>query len=206
MGVIYLAPKFIIHDNVDFRLSQKEWKDLEKLKLRHINDDNSIRLSVSSHAMNAKPFKRIKDYLNKLAEDYVKNVVQITNKIQHTQSWITVQEKGSRHQPHHHYNCMFSLVYYAHCPKSALIFTVPKNSLEEIFNYEYTRSQYNAINSNAWTVELKTGDVVFFTGDMNHETPFHKDHERRIVIGMNYVMDGKFGSQQAYSDVEVKTS
>ena len=52
---------------------------------------------------------------------------------------------------------------------------------------------YNVFNSSTWDLKVKTGDIVFFPGELTHESIIHESDNDRIMIGSSYFIKGKIG-------------
>lgn len=183
----------------DYILSDKEINNLKKLKIDKQTQfkDKGTLISDSMDLLNLKQFKKLQFFLDSVADNYVKNTLQINNEIKRTQSWVTLNTKETSHHNHRHTNCLFNLVYYAKIKSGMLNFSIDKSSIEKVFYFDYSIKDYNIYNSNNWKLLPKAGDIIVIPGDLQHGVEPNRSDEERISIGANYFVTGEIGTQRA---------
>ena len=161
----------------------------------------------SSYLLNDSRLSRVKNFLDKSMNNYVENVVEITNKFVMTQSWATVTKKGEKHHHHQHPNTIFSSVFYVRSEgvKSGnFVFDFQPSRLMERWMFNFSVKNYNPFNSNSWEYVVNTGDLIMFPAWMYHFTRENKSDEDRIIIGANYFVEGVLGKKFKYDKINIQ--
>ena len=68
----------------------------------------------------------------------------------------------------------------------------------------YSISNQNAFNSNSWSYEMNTGDIIMFPGWLQHKTEKNKNDDDKIVIGANYFIKGTIGSVESIDQINIQ--
>lgn len=191
-------PIFIVQNNE--LPTEKELIFLRKTKFIKSNIKTNPKFSKGSHILKHKQLKNIKEIILNNFNDYLNNVLEINNKFYICNSWSTLQKKGNFHKSHYHPNHIFSVVYYAKAEKSNLIFYLEKSKIQEAFFFQYSIKKYNHFNSHSWTLDVKSGDVVIFPGQLKHQTSICETDER-IIVGASFFIKEKIGSELDYNDI-----
>ena len=194
MELLNLKAIPIAHAKKVYSISSKELKVIKKSKYRA--PQHGHYLSQSIHLLNHKTLLPLKKFILNKAKEYTRDVLEISEEIYMTQSWSTFNTTHAFHKPHSHPNTFISLVYYAHCPDGFLLFDLHTSSLREGFNFQYTINHFNIYNSAIWELPVQTGDMVLFPGHIDHGSTPNKSTEPRIVIGANFFIKGKLGSEK----------
>ncbi len=183
----------IAAEPTNFLLNDKEKKVLSKLN--YFGFPGKVSVSKDYRILDKKSLKRVKDFIITKVEQYKKDILCIDNDLCMTQSWTTINKKGSMHHKHNHPNAFLSLVYYVDCdPNSGdLIFSTEKSSIQDGFNFNYKVLKQNEYNSSGWTFKTKPGYICIFPGHVEHYSSAHKGDEDRIIIGANFFVEGEIG-------------
>jgi uncharacterized protein (TIGR02466 family) len=183
----------------DYFLSEKEIFKIKELKIDRQTrfKQKGTLISESMDLLEIKFLKNLKMFLDNIAEDYVKNTLEITNKIKRTQSWATLNNKETAHHNHRHTNCLFNLVYYVKIKSGFLNFHIDKSSIENVFYFDYSVKNYNIYNATTWKLLPKPGNVIIIPGDLMHGVEANYSDEERISIGANYFLTGEVGTDRA---------
>lgn len=190
----------VINNNVH-EITDEELSYLKSLPLRE-SELNS--LSKSSFILdNNNQLRNIAHTIDFLVQRYVDSVLEITNNVVRTQSWITVNKKGQRHHAHEHPNTFISAVYYPVCNSGNFVVKKVYSTIQEKFFFNYGIKNYNPANSKNWTFEVKTGDLVIFPGWLSHYCTENQHDEDRIALGVNYFLKGKFGSEDTVDLINI---
>ena len=200
MELVNLKPIPIYKENVNLSLSKEE---LSLLKNLEFYNENGFYITKDSNIFNNNKFDKIKKLMNKKANLYKDKILEIKNEIYLTQSWATINKKGSSHFMHKHPNTFISVVYYVSCKDGVLFFDLHKSQLEEGFNFEYTIENFNVYNSTTWKVYVKTGDIVIFPGWIHHKSLINDYETDKFLIGCNYFIKGELGSKRTYSQIKI---
>ena len=183
-------------------LNKEELDAVKKIKYRDVVDEG-FYLSETTSILENKALASLKKFIVEKAEEYVRHVLEIENKIYLTQSWSTINATGSSHRPHNHPNAFISMVYYAQCKDGSLYFALNTTSIKECFNFEYTITKHNIYNSQSWDLPVRTGDMVLFPGHIDHGSRPNKSLESRIMVGANFFIKGRLGSKKMVSLITI---
>jgi len=189
--------------NILRKSSKKIFQDNKPYEVSGFNYSSKFKLSDDSHIFKNKKLKNIEKILLDCYEDYVNNILQIKNEFYICNSWCTLQKKGEFHPSHTHPNHIFSAVYYAKAQKSSLIFHLERSRIQENFHFDYEIKEYNIYNSTSWFVEVNSGDVIIFPGQLKHGSSVCENDER-IIVGSSLFIKGKIGYEEMYSDINLK--
>ena len=50
---------------------------------------------------------------------------------------------------------------------------------------------------------MNSGDIIFFPGQLSHESKVHDLSSERIVIGSSYFAKGTYGTPEDYDDIDL---
>ena len=187
-------------------IKEKEYNFLKSLKIDKLTTNNlplgnKLKISKNKNILKLQHLKRLKNGIWKNFKDYVDNILEIENVFSFCQSWCTIQTKDSHHPAHAHPNNIFSCVYYAKTSGTHLQFSLYKSKLQDSFFLDYPIKRYNLFNSKFFTLSLKAGDMVFFPGDLSHQSLTNEEDER-IIIGASFFIDGKLGSDETTNAID----
>ena len=183
-------------------LNKSELTFLKNLKTT-LHSKNNFRLTDSVNIINNTELRRIKDFIWKNFCNYLDYFLEIENQFYMCNSWATFQKKENFHNSHNHSNAVFSSAFYVESDNNVLQFSVPKSKIQEGFNFDYNVKNYNVFNSSTWDLKVKTGDMVFFPGELRHESAIHKSNTDRIMIGSSYFMKGEIGFADGYNTINI---
>jgi len=192
-------PIFVIQNG--FYVNDEELNFIRNLEYRN-HVDESFKLSKNSDILQLEKLKRLKNFINESLNDYVSNVLEVNNTFSFCQSWSTIQKNKTKHPPHTHPNHLISSVYYAKTEQTELIFSVSRSILQDGYHFYYDVKNNNVFNSTSYNVPLKAGDIIFFPGQLHHESSIN-DEEERIVMGSSFFIDGKLGSEEDYNNIKI---
>jgi uncharacterized protein (TIGR02466 family) len=177
-----------------YNIKDTELNYLKSLPLRK-SENNSISENIFIlENNNLSELTKMIDYYIK---NYVSNVLEITNEVVRTQSWLAVSKKGQSHHQHEHPNTFISAVFYVDCKSGDLILKRQNSVIQDGFNFNYGIKQFNPSNCGKWTVPARTGDLVIFPGWVTHYTTENENDEDRIILGVNYFLKGTIGSEKS---------
>ena len=92
-------------------------------------------------------------------------------------------------------------MYYVETTNSSIFFEVDKAKIQEGFYIEYNIKNYNYFNSASWELEVESGDLVIFPGELAHHTDVNEKNYTRKIIGSSYFIKDKIGSVENYNSV-----
>jgi len=194
--VIQLYSTPLYHENTNFYLNPEELNFIFNIKYKTRDKENDVFISKSHNILNNKKLNRIKIFLNEKINFFIKNILEINNKVRLTQSWIAKTISNSKHHSHCHKGSFLSCVFYVNCKSGHFIINEHKSALQNGYNFDYNVIQYNSFNSEMFYREVKTNDLIIFPGHLTHETKINKSDEDRIIIGANYFLKDKIGVEK----------
>ena len=189
--------------STDDILSKGELAFLKSMP-ENFDTHTKVKLLDGANILDNVELHRIKNIIWNHFDDYVRNVLQIKNKFYMCNSWGTIQKKGDYHPKHTHPNAVFSSVFYVNAPNSSISFIVEKAKIQEGFYFSYEIESYNEFNSAKWEVPIESGDIIFFPGELAHETRIHDQSYERIVIGSSYFANGIYGQSSSYNRINLQ--
>jgi len=201
MNLLNLKAIPIAHEGNVYSINQEELNVIKKIKYRKPN--RGFYISETIALLENKTLASLKKFIIDKAEEYTRNVLEIRDQIYLTQSWSTINPTNASHPIHAHPNTFISIVYYAQCKSGALYFDLKTTSLRECFNFHYTINKFNIYNSQNWSLQTKTGDMVLFPGHIHHGSLPNKSPESRIIVGANFFIKGKIGSKKEISLITI---
>jgi len=201
MELLNLKAIPIAYDRDVYHLNKEELDVVKKTKYR--KPDKGFYLSENVSLLKNKSLASLKKFMVDKAKEYARNVLEIKDQIYLTQSWSTINTTNAFHQPHSHLNTFISLVYFAQCNSGSLRFYASTTSIKECFNFQYTINKFNIYNSQTWDVPVQTGDIVLFPGHIIHGSMPNESPEPRIIIGANFFIKGKLGSDSQVSLITI---
>ncbi len=175
---------------------------IDKVKSYERKDAKHNSVSVNSYVLKNTYFSDIEKVIDEKVENYKTNVLQIRNKLKKQNSWFAFSKKGEKHHRHAHPGCFLSAVFYVKCNSGDLHFTRDKSTIQEAFYLSYDIIEYNPYNCTSWKMPLKTGDLAIFPSQLMHGSVFTEDEER-IILGVNYMITGKTGSDDTIDYLEL---
>lgn len=185
-----------------FNLNNDELNFLKNLEYTNHHTVENLKLSVEVDVLKLDKLKRLKHFIKESLNHYVSDVLQINNSFSFCQSWATIQDKSGHHPSHSHNNHVISSVYYAKAEETKLIFNVERSRIQDGYYFDYDIKECNAYNSNSYSVSLKTGDIIFFPGQLNHESSTN-NNDKRIIVGAGFFIDGKIGSKNSTTNIDI---
>jgi len=192
---IYLIKK-------EYNLSDEELNFIKSLEYKNHDSVQNLKLSINTDILQLTQLKKLKDFIKKSLDNYVQNVLEINNTFSFCQSWSTIQNKKGYHPPHTHRNQMISCVYYGKVKQTTLKFTLEKSKIEEAYYFDYSIKNNNVFNSSNFSINLESGDLIFFPGHMKHESSVNDDNER-IIVGSSFFIDGIIGSKNLTNRIDI---
>ena len=194
MELLNLRAIPIAYERKAYNIKLKELNIIKKTKYREPQNGHSLSKSIS--LLDHKGLSSLKKFIIKKTDEYVRNVLEIEDQVYLTQSWSTINTTNAYHKTHTHPNTFISAVYYAQCKDGFLCFDLPTTSIRECLNLQFTINKFNIYNSQVWEMPVRTGDIVFFPGHIRHGSTVNRLAEDRIVIGANFFIKGKLGSEK----------
>ena len=183
-------------------LTNKELSFFDSLGQR-THEYGGLQLTNQDNILNNKELKKVKKFIFDYFNEYVEKVLEIDNKFVMCNSWGTLQNKGNYHPLHSHRNAFFSSVYYISAEESSITFTTQKSKIMEGYYVDYKIKNYNCFNSTSWKLDIESGDLVIFPGELSHYSDPSTSKNKRKLIGASYFIKGTLGVQTDYNRITV---
>ena len=192
-----LFPTAVGFYELDKPVTEKELQFIKDLETR-ANDGNTT--SVDNYLLKSKEMKRIAAFIDKLVQDYFKEVYAPKHKVKPyvTQSWANYTNKGQFHHKHNHANSFISGVFYvaADAAKDRIFFY--KDGYQQI---KVTTESWNQWNSESWWYEVAAGKVVLFPSHLTHMVETVQAEDTRISIAFNTFLEGVTGDNKTLTEL-----
>ena len=159
-------------------------------------DTSNTLLTDDLHVLRHPELEKVKNLIKSKIIDYLENVYHIDCEkieIEITNSWGTVNLKNSCHDMHSHPHSIISCVYYITCDSGDFTFYQDKHSLQKDYRIDFDFKNHNIFNSTAWTVPVRTGDLLVFPSHLKHESHPNQSDTPKKLIGLNVWLRGEVG-------------
>jgi uncharacterized protein (TIGR02466 family) len=170
----------------------------------------STTLFTSDYQILTNPlYKSIKDTINSVIAEYLKEILNIDNQFKMTHSWVTKNVNGAFHQSHNHPNVMLSALCYFNEDLVDEDFATLKfygdglNHVFKNFQFEMNITNYNIYNSSSWLIAPKLNQIIIFPAHIYHGVVSNKSEKTRYCLATNYFIEGKIGSSKHYSSLNI---
>lgn len=137
--------------------------------------------------------KDLKELVNQALDDYLQQIYApcANVKLLSTISWLNFTDKTQYHHKHIHHNTIVSGCLYINAIKESDCIVFTKRASGE--NWQIQPNNYNAYNSNEFTVPVGTGDLVLFPSNLIHSVPKTNHEHTRISLAFNSFFSGELG-------------
>lgn len=189
---LFSAPIYVFRIESDINF-EKELEFIKQLDYRPASKD-LVNFSLDTYLLNYEEMYRCKKIIEDHVHTYTKEILSIEQEVYVTNCWIAKTSPGQRHKKHYHPNSIFSGILYLNANEehSELNFH-NKSFIRGGFNFTYNIKDYNIFNSNAWSIKVKTGDVIIFPSDIIHDVNVNNAKTDRVILGFNTFIRGTFG-------------
>ena len=193
-------PLFIVEDFT--KLSNTEYINLVNLEEKLSGGGGENYISVNRQLLELDEFKDLKVSLQTALDHYVHDILKIENQFFITDSWSTRNPQNTFHAEHSHGNSIFSGVLYVDVADGDLELLFDP-AFSKNFQFEYSIKEYNLLNSNSWSLGLKSGMLVIFPSCVSHRVSTNLNTADRRIIGFNSFTSGKFGSDVTIDNLSI---
>jgi len=207
---LFSVPVLIANLSDQEKLTPEEIDIFKSIKVDKQWGDDGNFLSEEIHVLKKFNLSRIETLCNKYVEHYVKKIIGIDAEFKMFKSWLSVNEKGTKHHAHSHRNTMISCVMYFNENMSNEIMS-PINFKQDGLDFIFKTFQFrfkplftSQYNSRFAEVSPRPGTVIVFPGWITHETDQSVFNGRRYCLGSNYFFNGESDSGYHNITVEVK--
>jgi len=190
--IISMFPTCLLLNNIDREFNEDEincileYKDGVRENTGNITTDDVFVLENPR-------LSDLKKLINEALNDYLKQIYHPINnvKLLSTISWLNFTDKTQYHHKHYHHNSIVSGCLYINAKRESDCIFFTKRATGE--NWQLQANNYNAFNSNEFTLPVHTGDLVLFPSNLIHSVP-QTDHDyTRISLAFNSIFSGELG-------------
>lgn len=190
--IISMFPTCLLLNNIDREFNEDEincileYKDCVRENTGNITTDDVFVLENPR-------LSDLKKLINEALNDYLKQIYYPINdvKLLSTISWLNFTDKTQYHHKHYHHNSIVSGCLYINAKRESDCIFFTKRATGE--NWQLQANNYNAFNSNEFTLPVHTGDLVLFPSNLIHSVP-QTDHDyTRISLAFNSFFSGELG-------------
>tara|TARA_E500000318_G_scaffold65490_1_gene60525 strand:+ start:794 stop:1396 length:603 start_codon:yes stop_codon:yes gene_type:complete len=187
-----LVQEFIHEADEDLKSNIKN-QDVIRFKKSHTcsSKNNNLHLEPEFKGFVNKVISTTKDIIEVYQWSYDK--LEITN------MWINISQKGDAHMPHSHSNNIFSGVWYPFKNKVTPIFFYDPRNVANFWCPKKTKD--NCHNSNIWSFHNRQSMGLIFPAWLVHCVPPADD--TRISISWNMLVRGDYGEPNALQNAHI---
>ena len=187
-----LVHEFIYEADEDLKSNIKN-QDVIRFKKSHTcsSKNNNLHLEPEFKGFVNKVISTTKDIIEVYQWSYDK--LEITN------MWINISQKGDAHMPHSHSNNIFSGVWYPFKNKVTPIFFYDPRNVANFWCPKKTKA--NCHNSNIWSFHNRQSMGLIFPAWLVHCVPPADD--TRISISWNMLVRGDYGEPNALQNAHI---
>jgi uncharacterized protein (TIGR02466 family) len=183
-----IFPTPILIDTLEREVTTEE-KEFVKNTAKSVRGNINNSISVSNSVLENQSLKNIKKFIDKNLNLYKENILSTKNNIELyvTESWINYTNKNQSHHRHQHDNSIISGVFYFNTLDTDNIsFYKNKNGLSLSFDVKNS----NTFNSLSYKLPVKTGTLILFPSDLQHEVDENIEEKTRISLSFNTFVRG----------------
>lgn len=201
MSIVDIFPTPIGIYELDRNFADSEIKFIENLQWEeHIGNYGS----VNTNLLDQEEFANLRLFIEKKLKDYLDKTVSPidNNEFYITQSWANITKPGQFHHGHVHQNSLISGVLYINAEKGkdGIVFTNGESNYERIY---LDKKEHNIYNSVKRFIDVKTGDLVLFPSELEHQVEVTSSNSDRISVAFNTFVKGDLGFKNFYCGLKL---
>jgi uncharacterized protein (TIGR02466 family) len=207
---LFSVPVFVTQLPTEHMLTTEEVNTLKNAILNKQWGDDGNYLSESIHILKQYNLDRVSSICDYYVDYYVKNILGISANFKMFSSWLSMNERGTKHEAHSHRNAMISCVAYfdEHLsiePMAPINFGQEGlDSIFKTFQFAFDTNTITQYNSNHAKVVPRTGTIIVFPGWIKHETDQAVSNVKRYCLGTNYFFEGS--SSTGYHNINIRVN
>lgn len=163
-----------------------------------VNSANMIAQSLGNHTsentyiLELKELSELKREILHNVNVYFSDILNFTNEIYITNSWINITNSNEMHMGHTHTNSIISGVYYIDVNDSQPFISF--NRMSPLFLLNMLPTSFNMFNSIEWDVPVENNDIVLFPSSCYHYVKKNNSKNKRVSIAFNTFVRGQLGT------------
>jgi uncharacterized protein (TIGR02466 family) len=157
---------------------------IEEKKSNWLSGHSSPYNTMTSYDLSLdKNFNFFTDKITEKIHEYAKKYNDDNSYIC-TNSWFNIYKNNNYQEPHSHYNCSYSAVYFPKAPSGSgdIVFQNPNI-------YEILPSEDSLVGTSTWKYTPVEGMLVIFKSNLRHFVLHGTNIEDRVSIASNYILD-----------------
>jgi len=187
-----LVHEFIYEADEDLKSNIKN-QDITRYKKSHTCSSNNKNLHLEPE------FKGFVNKIMSTTKDIIKVYEWSYDKLEITNMWINISQKGDSHMPHNHSNNIFSGVWYPFNNKVTPIFFYDPRTVTNFWSPRKIKG--NCHNSNIWSFNNRQSMGLIFPAWLVHCVP--PADNTRISISWNMLVRGDYGEPNALQNAHI---
>jgi uncharacterized protein (TIGR02466 family) len=204
---LFSVPIFCTQLESNEHLTHQEVSFLKNIQLNKQYGDDGNYLSGEIDILEKPELARIKNLCDRYVHHYTENILGIEDNFKMFRSWLSKNERGTKHDSHSHRNTMISCILYfdenmTQEPMDPINFG--QSALDQIFKtfqFQFKVKEHNQYNNNVLTIYPKTNTLLVFPGWIQHEVPTATSTTKRYCLGTNYFFNGESG--EGYHNIKI---
>jgi|7_EtaG_2_1085326.scaffolds.fasta_scaffold12841_4 uncharacterized protein (TIGR02466 family) len=163
---------------------------LKTLNYETVAANNALISSPPDQVMEDNLFSDLKKSLMIYFNGFVYDILKFENiSFSINCSWVNLHKTGQFGQPHTHPNSFYTCVYFPHdvlSDQGDLFFH--NESIQTFINkvIDPQISEYNLMNSQAWSFTPKKGEIYIFPSHLNHSVGVNENSADRYSVACNF--------------------
>jgi len=155
-------------------------------------------VSKNKNILNLPQMAKIKHCLQNAVNVYTKDVMQYETETYITQSWISIQPKGTSLYSHTHPNSFISgVMYFTNEGDVPIVFEGKKETIQP------TIKTFSPFNSRTWKLSGKKGGYILFPSSLEHRVEQNTHDIDRMALSFNTFIRGTLGNDDKLNLLEL---
>lgn len=148
------------------------------------------RQSEDTFVLDKPELSNIKAFIQSKIYKFVKEIMNSTDELVITQSWINKSGKGESHHEHVHPNSLVSGVWYPVINEQLPPIQFRSKSQRDV---SLQCEKFNNFNSATFLLPMKAGELIIFPSNLTHSVPANQSETERISLSFNTWAKGSLG-------------
>ncbi len=148
------------------------------------------RQSEDTFVLDKPELNNIRAFIQSKIYKFVKEIMNSTDELVITQSWINKSGKGESHHEHVHPNSLVSGVWYPVINEQLPPIQFRSKSQRDV---SLQCEKFNNFNSATFLLPMKAGELIIFPSNLTHSVPANQSETERISLSFNTWAKGSLG-------------
>jgi uncharacterized protein (TIGR02466 family) len=152
------------------------------------------RQSEDTFVLDKPELSNIRAFIQSKIYKFVKEIMNSTDELVITQSWINKSGKGESHHEHVHPNSLVSGVWYPVINEQLPPIQFRSKSQRDV---SLQCEKFNNFNSATFLLPMKAGELIIFPSNLTHSVPANQSETERISLSFNTWAKGSLGDMNS---------